>query len=244
MDQFKDKKNNQNIDGVEVDQIGTIEKDDTFDMPMLEDETVETEPTESKQGEVIDTNNYVEDSSEAEDQPLEMIESNTSVQKKPKKKVFSLIALFILAIIGMSNLGSNSSLNTSDAAKEAVKNHTSTDLPVGVQILGKDQSMDGQDYTIEVPSNQGEAKVYVWDYAAVDGDYVQLIVDGVPLGDPFLIDHKPKEFSIPPTSTVQVVGIKDGGGGITYAVAFDFTKQIYFNSTSVNASNTYTLIKK
>lgn len=244
MEKIKDKKSQNLMDQGEFDSVETLEKDNNVTMNALDDEHIQDAVNREQKGNETFAEASSEEVDAVEDEPLEVIASKSTSNKKPKKKVFSLIALFIIAVIGASNLGTSDSVNTTEEAKEALKTHTSSNLPVGVQLLAKDESIEGKDYTIEHKSNQGEAKVRVWDYADVDGDYVQLIVDGVPLGDPFLIDHKPKEFSIPATSVLQVVGVKDGGGGITYAIAFDFTQQIYFNSVNVGASNTYTLIRK
>lgn len=244
MEKIKDKKGQNLMDQGEFDSVETLEKDNNATMNALDDEHIQDAVNREQKGSETFAETSSEEVDAVEDKPLEVIASKPTSNKKPKKKVFSLIALFIIAVIGASNLGTSDSVNTTEEAKEALKTHTSSNLPVGVQLLAKDESIEGKDYTIEHKSNQGEAKVRVWDYADVDGDYVQLIVDGVPLGDPFLIDHKPKEFSIPATSVLQVVGVKDGGGGITYAIAFDFTQQIYFNSVNVGASNTYTLIRK
>ena len=244
MEKIKDKKSQNLIDQGEFDSVETLEKDNNVTMNALDDEHIQDTVNHEQKGNETFAEASSQEVDAVEDKSLEVIASKPTSNKKPKKKVFSLIALFIIAVIGASNLGTNDSVNTTEEAKEALKTHTSSNLPVGVQLLAKDESIEGKDYTIEHKSNQGEAKVRVWDYADVDGDYVQLIVDGVPLGDPFLIDHKPKEFSIPATSVLQVVGVRDGGGGITYAIAFDFTQQIYFNSVNVGASNTYTLIRK
>ena len=49
-------------------------------------------------------------------------------------------------------------------------------------------------------------KIWVWDYAAEDGDYVQILVNGLPMTDSFMIRHKPKAFTVPSTGEVQIKG--------------------------------------
>lgn len=57
--------------------------------------------------------------------------------------------------------------------------------------------------------------LYVWDYAAEDGDYVQVIVNGSPLGDPFMITNTPVTFTVPTVGEVEILGTRDGGSFIT-----------------------------
>ena len=59
-----------------------------------------------------------------------------------------------------------------------------------------------------------------------------------------MITHKPKELIVPGTGEVQIKGIKDGGGGITYAVRYEINGTSYFNGTPEGELNTYTLRKE
>lgn len=120
----------------------------------------------------------------------------------------------------------------------------STQLPIGVRILTDDQNLAGQDLTITHSSSKEENKIHIWDYAAEDGDYVQILVDGVAICDPFMIKNKPVEFTVPTTGEVQILGTRDGGGGITYAVHYDVNGTTYFNGTDVGSGNLYTLIRE
>ena len=165
-------------------------------------------------------------------------------QKKRDKplKVFGwlCIALFVLALI----FDPVSSVNTSDAAKNALVDKISTSLPAGTVLLANDENIGQQDYTIVHNYAQKDTKIWVWDYAAEDGDYVQVLVNGAPVGDPFMIKHKPVEITVPAVGDVQIKGIRDGGGGITYAVRYDLNGTTYFNSAPEGEFNTYTLIKE
>ncbi len=89
-----------------------------------------------------------------------------------------------------------------------------------------------------------ENKIHIWDYAAEDGDYVQILVDGVAICEPFMIKNKPVVFTVPSTGEIQVLGVRDGGGGITYAVHYDVNGTTYFNGTDVGNGNLYTLIRE
>lgn len=120
----------------------------------------------------------------------------------------------------------------------------STTISTGALLLAADRDLGPQDYTITHASDQEETKIWIWDYAAEDGDYVQVLVNGNPISDAFMIKHRPREFVVPAVGDVQIKGIRDGGGGITYAVKYELNQTSYFNSAPLNECNTYTLIKE
>ncbi|ADL52394.1 hypothetical protein [Clostridium cellulovorans] len=128
-------------------------------------------------------------------------------------------------------------------AKNAIKNMVSTSLEAGTVLMKKDENIGQKDYTINHKSDSKDTKIWVWDYAAEDGDYVQVLVNGSPISEQFMVKNKPKEFTVPTTGDIQIKGIKDGGGGITYAVHYDLNNTSYFNSAPENECNTYTLVK-
>lgn len=187
--------------------------------------------------EEIDEENYLDEERDEEDY------EDKKIKKKIEKplKIFGgfCIAVF-LAILIFS--GSNS-VNTSDAAKNALKEKVSTSLPAGTILLAKDENIGQQDYNIIHSSQNKDTKIWIWDYAAEDGDYVQVLVNGTPISEAFLIKHKPREFVVPATGDIQIKGIKDGGGGITYAVRYELNGTNYFNSAPEGEFNTYTLKK-
>lgn len=176
--------------------------------------------------------------------------SNTKMQIAPQQKSTTnkplkafggiCIVLFILAIL----FGSTQSVNTSDGAKSALASKVSTTLSAGTILLTKDESSASHDYTITHQSDKKDTKIWVWDYAAEDGDYVQVLVNGTPVGEAFMIKHKPAEIMVPSVGQIQIKGIKDGGGGITYAVKYEINGTSYFNSAPEGTFNTYTLIKE
>ncbi|MDR2006600.1 MAG: hypothetical protein LBP78_05090 [Acidaminococcales bacterium] len=155
--------------------------------------------------------------------------------------VFCLAAFAAVFII----MSRHSTVNTTDAARQALTDKTSTALAAGTILLTEDADIGRQDYTIAHNfANTGSTKVWIWDYAAEDGDYVQVLINGVPVGEPFMIKHKPVELPISLaglTGTVQVKGVRDGGGGITYAIRYELNNTTYFNSAPENEFNTYTL---
>lgn len=161
--------------------------------------------------------------------------------EKPLKIFGSIcIALTVLALI----ISPGTSVDTSESAKNALENKVSTAISAGTVLLSKDENIDAKDYTITHKSDNKDMKIWVWDYASEDGDYVQVLVNGAPITDPFMIKHKPKELIVPSTGDVQIKGIRDGGGGITYAVRYEINGTSYFNGAPEGEVNTYTIRKE
>lgn len=165
----------------------------------------------------------------------------TKADKKLKVTGLVLAGLFVASIFFMP---ASSSVNTTEEAVQALENRMSTQLPIGVRVFSKDENLAGQDLTITHSSLSDENKIHIWDYAAEDGDYVQILVDGVAICEPFMIKNKPVVFTVPSTGEIQVLGTRDGGGGITYAVHYDVNGTTYFNGTDVGNGNLYTLIRE
>lgn len=165
-------------------------------------------------------------------------------KKRIKRGAWILGAVAIASVIIYALLFSSASVKTGDDAAAALETHMSTTLGAGVRLLEKDENMIGQDYTISHSSSDENTTIWVWDYAAEDGDYVQILVDGSPIGDPFMIKNKAVSFTIPTVAEVQVVGTRDGGGGITYGVYYELNQTTYFNGMDEGGSNTYTLVRE
>lgn len=151
----------------------------------------------------------------------------------------SIAAFFIFMLVFF--MIPSQSVDTSDAAVKALAERSSTSLLAGAVLLKEDKNIGKQDYTIAHKSASADTKIWVWDYAAEDGDYVQVLVNGAPVGDAFMIKHKPRVLTVPAVGEVQVKGVKDGGGGITYAIRYDVNGTNYFNSAPQGEFNTYTL---
>lgn len=154
-------------------------------------------------------------------------------------KLYGLITLIIG--FGILVFWDTSTPEKSEAARNALETKVSTGVSAGAILLSADENIGAQDYTIEHTYGGDQAKLWIWDYAAEDGDYVQVIVDGVPTSESFMIKHKPKVITVPTVGTIQVKGIRDGGGGITYAVRYEVNGTSYFNSAPEGEFNTYTL---
>lgn len=175
------------------------------------------------------------------------IDDKSNNEKKNIKfdKYLKKFGIFcILIFIAMFIFTETSTVDTSEAAKRALEDKVSTTLSAGTILLEEDQNIGQDDYTITHQSNKNETKIWVWDYAAEDGDYVQIVVNGTPITEPFMIKNKPKELNVPATGEIQIKGIKDGGGGLTYAVRYDLNGTTYFNTAPEGEYNTYTLIRE
>ena len=164
--------------------------------------------------------------------------------KRVKKGGWVLLALLLAGLFYAFNLSTTAKVDYSPAAQEALESHISTTLAPGTKLLDKDGNYVGGDITITHSDERPETSLLVWDYAAEDGDYVQIIANGTPLGEPFMIRNKPVSFTIPTTGDIQVVGTHDGGGGITYAVHYGMNKTTYFNGVNQDDRNTYTLVRE
>ena len=95
------------------------------------------------------------------------------------------------------------------------------------------------DYAVSTPGGQTVNQIYLWDYAAEDGDYVQVFQNGVALTQPFMIKNTPVAVAVSNSGYIQVQGVKDGRGGISYAVAFEHG-ETFINLIKPSQHNTYT----
>ena len=207
--------------------------------------------TGSKRADVFSTD-FISDSqkgSEAfqpklQDISIDDSDSSPSFTKRIKRAAWIFAALVIFIYIWDTAFHSQVKVDVSSDASEAMEMHMSKSLAAGTRLLEKDESYIGGDLTISHSSEEEETTIYVWDYAAEDGDYVQILVNGNSLGDPFMIKNKPVSFSIPAVGEVQVLGTRDGGGGITYGVYYEVNHTTYFNGMDEGGDNLYTLIRE
>jgi hypothetical protein len=158
-----------------------------------------------------------------------------------RKPVFFGTILAVLLAIGLSMiLGSYSS---EGSAEEVVANRISKSTLAG-ETPFMDETNAGitaRDFEVTVGDSGGDAKMLIWDFNSEDSDEVQILVNGQPLKEKLILATDPAAISIPVPSTVTVKGLKDNGGGISYAVKFPNDKITYYNVVSVNAGNTYTV---
>ena len=169
--------------------------------------------------------------------------SDSQFTKRIKRGAGVALVFGILAMAIYMMNSTSTSVNKGEDAKMALETHVSTTLGAGTRLLDKDDNYIGGDLTITHNSNKEDTTLYVWDYAAEDGDYVEVFVDGVSLGEPFMIKNKPVSFIVPAECEVTVVGTRDGGGGITYGVYYEVDQTTYFNGMNQGGDNTYTLIR-
>jgi hypothetical protein len=82
----------------------------------------------------------------------------------------------------------------------------------------------------------------IWDFNKVDLDEVAVLVDGVPVKEKLILSENVTAINIPVPSTVTFTGVKDLGGGISYAVKFPNNHTTYFNVVTMGQYNTYTVL--
>lgn len=158
-----------------------------------------------------------------------------------RKPVFFGSILAVVLAIGLSMiLGSYTS---EGSAEEVVANRISKSTLAGETPFTDETNagITAKDFEVTVGDSGGDAKMLIWDFNSEDNDEVQILVNGQPLKEKLILAHNPAAISIPVPSTVTVKGLKDNGGGISYAVKFPNDKVTYYNVVSVNAGNTYTV---
>lgn len=188
-----------------------------------------------------DERKYIPNISQEREKPAD---KHSPFTKRIKKSAWMSFALCIISLVVYSMGITSKSVKTSEEAVTALETRMSTTLAAGTRLLSSDDNYVGGDFTIIHDSDDNETTLYVWDYAAEDGDYVQVIVNGTPLGDPFMITNTPVTFTVPTVSEIEVLGTRDGGGGITYAVYYGMNHTTYFNGMDEGGDNLYTLTRE
>ena len=162
-------------------------------------------------------------------------------EQSHRKLVFFGTILAMVLAIGLSMiLGSYTS---EGSAEEVVANRISKSTMAGETPFTDETNagITAKDFEVTVGDSGGDAKMLIWDFNSEDHDEVQILVNGKPVKEKLILAHSPAAISIPVPSTVTVKGLKDNGGGISYAVKFPNDKVTYYNVVSVNAGNTYTV---
>jgi len=154
-----------------------------------------------------------------------------------------------LIIIGMAILGSFFTTSFSDegTAEEVVANRISKSTTAGESLIKNETNANIKAKDFEVTnagSDGGEARMLIWDFNKVDLDEVAILVDGVPVKEKLILSENAAAISIPVPSKVTITGVKDLGGGISYAVKFPNNETTYFNVVSVGQTNNYTVLPK
>lgn len=161
--------------------------------------------------------------------------------RKIREKPLKIFGMLCIVVTIVTFFISGTRADNSSTAKEALESKVSKSILPGAVLSVKNEDLSPNDYTIENKSNEKDTKLWIWDYADEDGDYVQVLIDGSPVGDVFMVKHKPKEFTVPASGKVEVKGVKDGAGGITYAVRYELNGTSYFNEAPEGETNTYTI---
>lgn len=166
-------------------------------------------------------------------------------QSKIKKSIWasSFICLFIAILTSFII----TSYLDEGIAEEVVANRISTATTAGEVIFEQEENaaIEARDFKVSNAGvDGGEARMLIWDFNLEDLDEVSILVDGIPVKEKLIISHNTASISIPVPSTVTITGIKDNGGGISYAVKFPNNKTTYYNTVAVGQSNTYTVLPK
>ncbi|WP_226678240.1 hypothetical protein [Mesobacillus jeotgali] len=158
-----------------------------------------------------------------------------------RRSVFFGIILAVVLAIGLSMISGG--YTSEGSAEEVVANRISKSTMAGETPFSDETNagITARDFEVTVGDSGGDAKMLIWDFNSEDNDEVQILVNGQPLKEKLILAHNPAAISIPVPSTVTVKGLKDNGGGISYAVKFPNDKVTYYNVVSVNAGNTYTV---
>jgi hypothetical protein len=122
---------------------------------------------------------------------------------------------------------------------------TETNLEPGAILASSDLRMAGRDYVVQFKKGLKHTSMLIWDFAAEDGDQVEILVNGQVVKGPFIIKHAPIAVELPVGAEVEVRGVLDGGGGgVTYAVHFSELPRTILNSADPGTSNRYSLVEK
>lgn len=112
-------------------------------------------------------------------------------------------------------------------------------------VLGRADDMDltARDYEIRMKEGVASSRLLVWDFAAEDGDVVTVKANGNVVAEHIGIMNKPFSVEVPVPSVIEVVGVKDGVGGITYGIKIPGAvgNSAYFNVAPEGSANKYTL---
>jgi hypothetical protein len=154
-----------------------------------------------------------------------------------------------LILIGLALVGSFfiTSFNDEGTAEEVVANRVSTSTVAGANLFIDETNMkiEARDFEVtNAGSDGGVARMLIWDFNKVDLDEVAIFVDGAPVKEKLILSNNAAVISIPIPSEVTISGVKDIGGGISYAVKFPNNETTYFNVVSVEHSNTYTVLPR
>mgnify|MGYP003462483753 FL=1 len=131
------------------------------------------------------------------------------------------------------------------SAEEVVANRISTSTSAGESLFMNETyaNIEARDFEVSnAGPDGGNTRMLIWDFNLEDFDEVAILVDGIPVKEKLIISSNAASISIPVPSTITISGVKDNGGGISYAVKFPNNKTTYFNTVTVGQLNNYTVL--
>lgn len=176
-------------------------------------------------------------------QPEEVMEDTPlfSHKHRNKHRLWIGIVAFVILILGMFFENSYTSSDVDGARSSGI----GKGMNAGALLTTSDElmSIDARDFEIEMKPDLETTRMLIWDFAAEDGDVVTVKVDGNIRFTNVNILNRPIVLDIPIPSVVEIVGVRDGGGGITYGVKLPGAalKNVYFNVAPEGGSNQYKL---
>ncbi|GGG61633.1 hypothetical protein [Paenibacillus radicis (ex Gao et al. 2016)] len=174
----------------------------------------------------------------------EDLANKLKVKRAKSKNIHrTAIGLTALVIFCAAIFLNNSSVSTADVTN-VKENGIGKGMKAGtVLVAADDLGLQAKDFNVEMKSNVKTGRLLIWDYAAEDGDVVTVKADGKVIAENVGILHEPFSLDIPIPSVVEVVGIKDGGGGITYGVKIPGAvgNSVFFNAAPIGSANKYTI---
>ena len=180
-------------------------------------------------------------------------ENNQKKQEKEvvpnQSKIMMSIFVSIIFVIGVSLVGGTLTTDYLDegTAEEVVYNRTSQAAVAGDTLFEDEYNggIEARDFEVtNAGPDGGEERMLIWDFNLEDMDEVSIFVDGQPVREKLIITGDTYAISIPVPSVVTISGVKDNGGGISYAVKFPNNEMSYFNTVAVGQTNTYTVLPR
>ncbi|RHW42689.1 hypothetical protein D1B31_03620 [Neobacillus notoginsengisoli] len=175
------------------------------------------------------------------DADMEQEEELFHYEKDHRKPIIiaSMAGIAIAIVLSLFTGGFSSAANP----EEVVANRVSASVSAGETLFDSEVNagIDARDFEVTVNDNHGEARMLIWDFNSEDLDEVQILVNGQPVKEKLILTNRAAAISIPVPSTVTIKGLKDNGGGISYAAKFPNDKKTYFNTVTKGTSNTYTV---
>lgn len=151
--------------------------------------------------------------------------------------VLLFVAFFVFE--GMDNTTS------SEALKDATANGVVGGVAAGTVLSSSDEQLNltARDFQVKMKEGTTSSRLLVWDFAAEDGDVVTIKVNGAVVSANVGLLNKPVAIDVPVPSVIEVVGVKDGVGGITYGIKIPGAvgNKAYFNVAPEGSANKYTL---